>query len=202
MPHRLLGLFVCATVATVTVLAQEWMPAGSRKGIELAFKDDIALDAREMRAIAELPYDAARITAIVCDFTQTLDPDVREATIMSGDLAGEYVIYLRYAPRYMVVAARDVVIGVQRQSNGCSWSERTGLMAERSGTVRMPLLRGSWIVEPVQKDRSRVVYQIAVKPGGRIPGWLVRRGATSALPDVIERVTRCLSKISAPNERC
>jgi hypothetical protein len=200
--HRLLMLVACATVATVTVLAQEWRPAGSRKGIELAFKDDTALDAREMRAIAELPFDSARIIAIVCDFTQTLDPDVREATIMSGDLAGEYVIYLRYAPRYMVVAARDVVIGVQRQSNGCSWSERTGLMAERSGTVRMPLLRGSWIVEPVQKDRSRVVYQIAVKPGGRIPGWLVRRGATSALPDVIERVTRCLSKISAPNERC
>lgn len=202
MLHRLLVLVAWAAVATVPVLAQEWTPAGTRKGIALAFKDDTVLDAREMRAIAELPYDSTRITAVVCDFTQTLDPDVREATIMSGDLLSDYVIYLRYAPRYMVVAARDVVIGVKRQANGCSWSERSGLVAERPGTVRMPLLRGSWIVEPVQADRSRVVYQIAVKPGGRLPGWLVRRGATSALPDVIERVTRCLSKTSAANERC
>jgi hypothetical protein len=202
MLHRLLLLAAGVVIATVTLVAQEWTPAGSRNGVELSFRDDTALDAREMRAIAELPHDAARIAAIVCDFTQTLDPDVRESKIISGDLQGDYVIYLRYSPRYMVVAARDVVISVSRRSNGCSWSEAREPVPERSGTVRMPLLRGSWLVEPVQDNRSRVVYQIAVKPGGRIPGWMVRRGAASALPDVIERVRRCLSKAASPGERC
>jgi Polyketide cyclase / dehydrase and lipid transport len=58
--------------------------------------------------------------------------------------------------------------------------------------VRMPLLRGSWTIEPLDATRSRVVYQVAVDPGGRLPGWLVRRGAVSALPDVIEQVRRRL----------
>ena len=58
----------------------------------------------------------------------------------------------------------------------------------------MPLLRGSWTIEPLDPMRSRVVYQVAVNPGGRLPGWLVRRGAVSALPEVIEQVRRRLER--------
>ena len=58
----------------------------------------------------------------------------------------------------------------------------------------MPLLSGSWTIEPLDATRSRVVYQVAVNPGGRLPGWLVRRGAVSALPDVIEQVRRRLGQ--------
>jgi hypothetical protein len=93
-----------------------------------------------------------------------------------------------------VVAARDVVIDVRREPRGCSWSEVGERAPVRSGTVRMPLLRGSWVVEPLGDARSRVVYQIAVRPGGRIPGWLVRRGAIDALPDIIARVGRMVGK--------
>ena len=60
----------------------------------------------------------------------------------------------------------------------------------------MPLLRGSWTIEPLDAARSRVVYQVAVNPGGRLRGWLVRRGAVSALPDVIEQVRRRLERES------
>jgi hypothetical protein len=40
------------------------------------------------------------------------------------------------------------------------------------------------------------VYQVTVKPGGNLPGWLVRRGASSALPEVIEQVHRRLGASS------
>jgi hypothetical protein len=203
MRHRLAATLVAGVVCCGSILGgQEWTPAGSKKGVQLHFRDDGALDAREMRATADIAHPASRIVAVVCDFTQTLDPDVREARLLSGDLQGSYEIYLRYAPRFVVVSARDVVINVQRQDNGCSWSERRGLVPERSGTVRMPVLRGSWTVDAAAGTGSRVVYQVTVKPGGRIPGWLVRRGAASALPDVIERVTACLGRTSSVGERC
>jgi hypothetical protein len=185
-----------------TTSAQEWTPAGSKNGVELAFRDDMALEAREMRATAEIAHGASRIVAVVCDFTQPLDPDVREARLLSGELQGSYDIYLRYAPRFVVVSARDVVINVQRHDDGCSWSERSGLVPERAGTVRMPVLRGSWTVDAASDTHSRVVYQVKVKPGGRIPGWLVRRGAASALPDVIESVTACLARTASVGDRC
>jgi hypothetical protein len=92
-----------------------------------------------------------------------------------------------------------VVLRVQADADvpgrlGCRWSELTGRVAARKGTVRMPLLRGTWTIETVDALRSRVVYQIAVKPGGSIPGWLVRRGAVEALPDVIEKVRERLRR--------
>ena len=195
MRDRWAGGVVGGLVLAVTAISagQDWTASGVKGGVALSFRDVPSLDAREVRAIAEIPHAAERILTIACDFTQQLDADVREATILSGDVNTRYSIYLRYAPRYLVVAARDVIIDVQRQANGCRWSEIHEPTGPRADAVRMPLLRGSWVVEPLDASRTRVTYQIAVKPGGRIPGWLVRRGAASALPRVIEQVTRCLS---------
>ena len=179
-----------------------WTDAGVKNGVALTFRDHPQLNAREVRAIAELPHAAGRIIPVVCDLTQRLDPDTREARILSGEVGGRYEIYLRYAPRYMVVAARDAVLEVRPETNGCAWSEVAGPVPQPSGAVRMPLLRGSWTIEPLDASRSRVTYQIAVRPGGSIPGWMVRRGAVNALPDVIARVARCLSSPERPGGRC
>jgi ribosome-associated toxin RatA of RatAB toxin-antitoxin module len=192
-----LALLACASVAAST--DSGWKSAGTRDGVTLAFRDDATLAAREVRATSELPFPVDAIFPVVCDLShyRTLLPDVSEATLIEGHAPTDYEIYLRYAPRYLVVAARDVVLRVQGESAasgraGCSWSEVTGRQPERKGTVRMPLLRGSWTLEPLDVARSRVVYQVAVKPGGRLPGWLVRRGAVQALPEVIENVRKHL----------
>jgi hypothetical protein len=101
-----------------------------------------------------------------------------------------------------VVSARDVVLDVRREANGCAWTEVDGRVPPQSGAVRMPLLRGSWTVEPIDPSRSRVTYDIAVRPGGSIPGWMVRRGAVGALPEIIGRVARCLSSPEGRDGRC
>lgn len=179
-----------------------WTDAGTKDGVTLAFRDDLQLNAREVRAVADLPHAPGQIVPVVCDFTQPLDPDTREARVLSGQVAGRYEIYLRYAPRFLVVSARDVVLDVQPQANGCAWSEVAERMAPQLGAVRMPLLRGLWRVEPIDAAGSRVTYQIAVRPGGNIPGWMVRRGAVGALPGVIERVARCLASGERRDGRC
>jgi hypothetical protein len=204
MRERLTATALACLIWTGAALhaSQDWVASGVKDGVAVAFRDVPSLEAREVRAIAEIPHPAHRILPIVCDFTQQLDHDVREARILSGDVNTRYSIYLRYAPRYVVVAARDVVIDVHRQSLGCTWSEIDQPTAPRTGAVRMPMLRGSWVVEPLDAARTRVTYQIAVKPGGRIPGWLVRRGAASALPRVIEQVNRCLSTTISAGGRC
>jgi hypothetical protein len=191
--------------AVMAIAAQEeraWVAAGVTNGVTLTYRDDPALNAREVRGVAELPHAADRIAAVVCDFTQVLDPDVREARVLSGAMDGRYEIYLRYAPRFMVVSARDVVIEVRREARGCAWSEIADRLPRQSGAVRMPLLRGSWTIESIDASRSRVTYQIAVRPGGSIPGWMVRRGALSALPDVIGRVAKCLASNTMRDGRC
>ena len=178
----------------------EWTSAGTKGEISLAFRDDPALAAREVRATAELRFPADRIYAAVCDFSgyKALVSGVQEVKLVAGAIPADYEIYLRYAPRYLVVAARDVVVRVQggprtNGGYGCHWSEVAGRVADQRGAVRMPLLRGSWTIEPIDSQRARVVYQVAARPGGSLPAWLVRRGALSTLPEVIEQVRQKLA---------
>ena len=192
---------VLVLVSLAQAAAGGWTAAGTTRDVTLAFRDDPRLDVREVRATTELPFPAARIFPLVCDFTHygSLVSGVQETKMMSGTAPSDYEIYLRYAPRFLVVSARDVVVHVQGQSapdgsSGCQWTDLKEREPERKGIVRMPLLRGSWTIEPLDATRSRVVYQVAVNPGGRLPGWLVRRGAVSALPDVIEQVRRRLGQ--------
>ena len=190
-------------VSLAQAAAGGWTAAGTTRDVTLEFRDDPQLEVREVRATTELPFPAARIFALVCDFTHygSLVSGVQETKMMSGTAPSDYEIYMRYAPRFVVVSARDVVVHVQDRStpNGssaCQWTDLKDREPERKGVVRMPLLRGSWTIEPLDAARSRVVYQVAVNPGGRLPGWLVRRGAVSALPDVIEQVQRRLERES------
>jgi Polyketide cyclase / dehydrase and lipid transport len=192
----LTGALVAATGDAV------WTSAGTKDGVTLAFRDDQALGAREVRATSELPFPAALIFSVVCDFTHygQLVPGVTEARVLEGRIPTDYEIYLRYAPRFVVVAARDVVLRVRSVSDapgalGCSWSEVADRVAERKGTVRMPLIRGTWTLETLDNRRSRATYQLAAVPGGRIPGWLVRKGAVQVMPEVIENVHQQLHRL-------
>jgi hypothetical protein len=200
---RLLLLLSLAQAA-----AGDWTAAGTKHGVTLTFRDDPQLEVREVRATTEFSVPAARIFPLVCDFThyRSLVSGVRETRMIAGTAPSDYEIYIRYAPRFLVVSARDVVVHVTGQStpagaSGCQWTDLKGREPERNGVVRMPLLRGSWTIEPLDATSARVVYQVAVNPGGRLPGWLVRRGAVSALPDVIEQVRRRLGRESPATSR-
>lgn len=201
MPVPLVAFLVLVTLTQAA--AGDWTAAGTKGGVTLAFRDDTQLEVREVRATTELAFPAARIFPLVCDFThyKTLVSGVEETRLIAGSAPFDYEIYMHYAPRFVVVAARDVAVQVRSQStpdgpSGCQWTELKEREPERKGIVRMKLLRGSWTIEPLDATRSRVVYQVAVNPGGRLPGWLVRRGAVSALPAVIEQVRRRLERES------
>jgi ribosome-associated toxin RatA of RatAB toxin-antitoxin module len=200
-------VFVLAVlILFVTVASQSadspdvgaWTDAGMKHGVALAFRENRQLAAREVRAEKELSFSAQRIFTVVCDFSQYTEfmPGIVEASILEGTTPGGYVAYLRYAPRFVVVAARDVVLKVDGEAGNafhCQWSSLPDRLPRRKDAVRMPLNVGSWAIKPEGPDRARVVYQVAVKPGGSIPDWLVRWGAARALPEAIEAVEKRLA---------
>ena len=202
MTTLVFGLALAAQIATAQESGQEgWEDAGTKNGTTLAYRDNRLLDAREVRGTTELPFAFDAIAPVVCDFTRytKLVPDVTEARLLDGSIPAEYDVYLRYAPRFLVVAARDVVLHVRTEPAsegraGCSWSESEGV-EPRKGTVRMPLLRGAWTIERIDAGRSRATYRVAARPGGRIPAWLGRRGAVGALPAIIGRVRDELRRV-------
>ena len=98
--------------------ADGWTAAGTTRGVTMAFRDDPQLEVREVRATSELAFPAARIFPLVFDFTHygSLVSGVQETKMMSGTAPSGYEIYMRYAPRFLVVSARDVVVHVRGQS--------------------------------------------------------------------------------------
>lgn len=175
-----------------------WTAAGVKKGVTLAYREDLGVGAREVRATADLPFAADRIFTVVCDQTryQSVVSGLEEVRLLSGTVPDDYELYFRYAPQFAVVAARDVSVRVQRFADtpGCRWLHLPGRVAPRAGVVRMAFLRGSWSIEAIDAGRSRVTYQVTADPGGSLPAWLVRRGTLGTLPDVIERVRQRLQR--------
>jgi len=175
-----------------------WTAAGIKNGVTLTYREDIAVDAREVRAVVDLPFKAAQVFEVVCDQTryQSVVPGLEEVRLLSGTVPDNYELYFRYAPQFAVVAARDVSVRVQRTSDtpGCRWSHLPNRVAEQPGVVRMAFLRGRWSIEDRDAGHSRVTYQITADPGGRLPAWLVRRGTLGTLPEVIERVRQRLRR--------
>jgi hypothetical protein len=202
MPATRCSTWLPLLLAGASLSAQQppaWTDAGVTNGVALAYRDNATLDAREVRATAELAAPVERIFTSVCDFStykSWLD-GIEEARLISGTLPADYEFYFRYASRDLIVASRDVAMHVQsgpRENGaaGCHWSEIAGRVPEQRGVVRMLLHRGSWTIEPMPAGKSRVIYQVAVRPGGSVPDWLVRRGALAEIPDVIERLRRRL----------
>lgn len=175
-----------------------WTAAGIKSGVTLAYRDDTAVDAREVRATVDLPFAATQVFEVVCDQTryQSLVPGLEEVRLLSGTVPDKYELYFRYAPQFAVVAARDVAVRVQSTAGvpGCRWWHLPGRVARQAGVVRMPFLRGSWSIDAIEAGRSRVIYQVTADPGGRLPAWLVRRDTLGTLPDVIERVRQRLQR--------
>ena len=73
-------------VSLAQVPAGGWTAAGTTRDVTLEFRDDPQLEVREVRATTELPFPAAGIFGLVCDFTHygSLVSGVQETKMVSG----------------------------------------------------------------------------------------------------------------------
>lgn len=60
------------------------------------------------------------------------------------------------------------------------------LLPKQKGTVRLPALDNSFILEPMADGWTRVTFETFVDPGGFIPSWLANIVATRAPRDTLE----------------
>ena len=163
---------------------QGWTAAGITNGVTLTFRDDPQLNARQVRAVAELPHAPGLIIPVVCDFTQILDPTRARPRSLRRDRRPLRDLSALRTTLHGRVGSRR---GARRSTAGQRLRVVGGRRAYPAATRRRAHGAVAWIVavEPIDSSRSRVTYQIAVRPGGSIPRWVVRRGAVSALPEVI-----------------
>jgi hypothetical protein len=176
-----------------------WEDGGVREGVHVFQRENAALQAREVRAVADMDVSSSEVIAVVMDYTNYPEflPGLMELRRIDDSHEGVAELYMRYRPRFVVIQARDVVLRVTVSTPPpgsadpwrADWEAEPDRLPEVPSTVRMPLNTGHWTVESLDGGaRSRVTYQVAVKPGGSIPDWLVRWGAARALPELMHVV--------------
>ena len=98
--------------------AGDWTAAGTSRDVTLAFRDDSRLAVREVRAMTELPFPRPAFSRS-CVTSRTTDrscPVFARRRCWWAPHHRTTRSHLRYAPRFLVVSARDVVVHVQGQS--------------------------------------------------------------------------------------
>ncbi|HEX9102765.1 MAG TPA: START domain-containing protein, partial [Polyangia bacterium] len=118
-------------------------------------------------------------------------PTVKHRTVVrrAGD---ELVVYDQI--HAAVVSDRDVTIRIHKSADGhggfdISFESTAELgPPPASGYVRLPLVRGSWRIEPAPDGGSNIAYRCYSEPGGAIPAFLVRGAQQDSTLDEFERV--------------
>ena len=137
---------------------------------------------KEFRGQAVVQAPAAAILAVFSDVPRATEwMDSCNGSWVVADL-GEFekVVYNRtHAP--WPVADRDAVLHnlvrfdeKDRRVEIDFYTVEDKSTPPKKGVVRMPFLRGHWILWPSADGAStRVEYQVHANPGGRLPNWLV-----------------------------
>lgn len=118
-------------------------------------------------------------------------PTVKKRTVVRRADA-ELVVYDQI--HAAVVSDRDVTIRIRRSGDAARGFdiafESTADLGPppAAGYVRLPLVRGSWHIEPAPEGGSNIAYSCYSEPGGAIPAFLVRGAQQDSTLDEFERV--------------
>jgi ribosome-associated toxin RatA of RatAB toxin-antitoxin module len=86
---------------------------------------------------------------------------------------------------YIVKSMQDETHAAQHDYH-ISWSLVIGNLKENSG---------EWILTPYGTNQTKAIYRLSTDPGGAIPGFLIKQGTCSTLPQIITAVRDRAAKL-------
>jgi hypothetical protein len=89
--------------------------------------------------------------------------------------------------RWYIVKSMQDETGAAQHDYRLTWSLVIGNLKENSG---------EWILEPYGTNQTKAIYRLNTDPGGAIPGFLIKQGTFTTLPQIIEAVQERAVKLS------
>lgn len=86
---------------------------------------------------------------------------------------------------YIVKSMQDETRAAQHDYH-ITWSLVIGNLKENSG---------EWILGPYGTNQTKVIYRLSTDPGGAIPGFLIKQGTCTTLPQIITAVRERAAKL-------
>jgi len=175
----------------VTAEAQGWEKIGSRDGVTAYRKFVEGFELPVIKGVGVIPagiYDLLAVMEDVPSYPSWME-SCREARLIKNLNEYERIIYNRTAvpwplsDRDAVVQSKITVDPVKKTVKIAFQSIRSSLPGAGvvDGVVRMPILKGFYLLEVIDEGKTRVTYQAQADPGGFLPDWLVE-SASADIP--------------------
>lgn len=154
-------------------------------------KDAVALYRRqrpasnESRAIGEITASTDLVHAVLGDVESyaSFMPNLAECRVLKRD-GDSIVAYQRISAP--LVSDRDYTVRIRSSAKAVaggtsyrSWWETENALGppEKPGVIRVNLCEGSWLLEPLDANKTRATYTIYTDSGGTIPGFIKNTGS-------------------------
>ncbi|MCU1282436.1 MAG: hypothetical protein JWM53_5982 [bacterium] len=186
------ALLATFSVAGTARADEAWRVVHERNGVTLERRAVDGSRFYEYRARAHTTVSApAALTRIWGGIGDERSPTIKHRTVVRR-AEDELVVYDQI--HAAVVSDRDVTIRIRKVADGGGVFdiafESTAELGPppAAGYVRLPMVRGSWRIEPTADGGSNIAYRCYSEPGGAIPAFLVRGAQQDSTLDEFERV--------------
>jgi hypothetical protein len=163
----------------------EWEKISESDGIIGYSRPNSETSVNEIKAIGTVDASVAVIEALLRDDPAKTEYSERCVEAFKVEIPGlentkdTYYTYHRIGMPWPFYD-RDGVARVEckiDQTTGAflmvAYKIQTDFRAEQSFVLRVPILAAKWILTPIGKNKTRVLYQILADPGGNLPAFIV-----------------------------
>ncbi|MEC9071115.1 MAG: START domain-containing protein, partial [Myxococcota bacterium] len=171
-----------------------WEEVTKKKGVTVYNREIEGSGLREVKAVGIVNFPAEHIYKVVSDVDNYVEymPYLTKVEVVKRT-ENHVIAYHQFdAP---LVDARDYTLKLtwtedaEKGRYKRSWrtANKQG-PGPKKGFVRVDLCNGSWTVQALGPNKSRVTYWLHTDPGGSVPTWIANKGNTISLPDLFVAV--------------
>ncbi len=181
--------------------AEEWELLANEDGIVVHEMEVEGRDLPKFRGVGRIYASIYEIMAVLADTTRRTEwlHKCVEAEKVRQISTFRRVVYNRTDAPWPV-ADRDVVLLTnlewveQDRIMKASFKGIRGEVARRKGTVRMPRVKGHYILTYLGEAETLVEYMVDADPGGDIPKWLARQASKELPLKTLQNLRRQLKR--------
>lgn len=171
-----------------------WELVDDDDGIKVWARAVPGSEIREVKAIGQIAAPAKRVWDTICDVDRytIFMPYVEKTKVLGKHDKGHYE-YQRVNPPF--VDRRDYTLKITLEVDEAKGRYRRSWMpandkgpAERKDSVRVKVNEGYWLITAVGPSTAETTYYLYTDPGGSIPNWLINKGNTTSVPDLLRAV--------------
>ena len=184
----ILGLCsLCLTTSLASAMPPaEWSLDKQENGIDVYTRPVEGSGIKEFKGVADVEVDVETILDLLRDSSRfkTWFPNTPESRLLGreGDITYQYSVMGMPWP----MDNRDNVlraVTTRDEATGAVDIEVTAApdyYPPQKGRIRIQKAHGTWRLEPVGPEKTRVIFTMHLEPGGGIPQWLINARVVAA----------------------